>query len=62
MPDPTHETLSDVVLNAIWGRLEKATEVATSAGAVSRLAEVARHCDETAILARGGRLLLDDDP
>jgi hypothetical protein len=62
MPDPTQDALSETVLSALWDRLEMANEMATSAEVLSRLAEVARLCDEAALLARSGELLFGADP
>ena len=55
--DPRPRHLEDMMLSAIWTRLEQAGDLATASDVMDALPDVAALADETAILARALELL-----
>ncbi len=55
--DPRPRHLEDMMLSAIWTRLEQAGDLATASDVMAALPDVAALADETAILARALELL-----
>lgn len=54
--------MDDVLLSAIWSRLEKAEHLATGADAVNNTAHIAALADEVRILARALELIRPTEP
>ena len=56
-PADPDRLLTDALLKRLWGLLDDATTMVTSARALDRMSEVAALCDGAAILARAANLI-----
>lgn len=59
---PHHQSMDDVLLSAIWSRLEEAEHLATRADAVNNTARIATLADKARILARALELIRPTEP
>lgn len=59
---PHHQGMDDVLLAAIWSRLEEAEHLATRADAVNNMALIAILAGEVRILARALELIRPTEP
>ena len=59
---PHHQRMDDVLLSAIWSRLEEAEYLATGADAMNNTTHIATLAGEVRILARALELIRPTEP
>lgn len=57
-----HQGMDDILLSAIWSRLEEAEHLATGADAVNNMTHIASLAGEVRILARALELIRPTEP